>query len=436
MRIRESFSLYKRCVPSGDVVYYYRAYDENGKRSCGHSTGQSSKTAAREWCNQRLRDGSLQTGVGLRIPTFKEFAAPWWDWETCPYLKSRRARRDISQGYAKQGRYAVNTHLIPAFGNKRIDLITDYDIDTWMIGALDKGFKHNTVNLAVKILRIMMGVAFKKRYIKINPCDNVELLNTKDEREIEILTPDEVVKLFPADWQSVWDDPMHYVLNKLAACTGMRHGELLGLRGEFVFDNYIDVCAQYNQYGYGDTKSHKARNIPIPHGLKNDLEKIKEKNGAGFLFSTNGGVSPVSRYPVYRNLYKALTKIGIDETQRKQRNLCVHSWRHFFNTTLIMANVSDKKVRSVTGHASDNMTQHYTHLDNTDMTEVIAVQEKLITPQEAPKKIAAKKTKSRIAKNTTDSDKVVSARVKAAAKNDKTPKRKTKTAMKQIKKAV
>jgi integrase len=107
------------------------------------------------------------------------------------------------------------------------------------------------------------------------------------------LTPEEVKKLFPAQWEAVWNSKLHYVLNKLAACTGMRHGELLGLRGEFVFETYIDVCAQYNRYGYGDVKTHKPRNIPIPAGLRRDLETLMEDSGQGYLFSVNGGESPV-----------------------------------------------------------------------------------------------------------------------------------------------
>jgi integrase len=67
------------------------------------------------------------------------------------------------------------------------------------------------------------------------------MLKAGDEKEIEILTPDEVKKLFPADWEAVWDERLFYTLNKLAACTGMRHGELLGLRGEFIHDTYINI---------------------------------------------------------------------------------------------------------------------------------------------------------------------------------------------------
>jgi hypothetical protein len=41
------------------VVFYYQVYDGQGKRLCGHSTGKTTKTAAREFCNQLLKAGKL-----------------------------------------------------------------------------------------------------------------------------------------------------------------------------------------------------------------------------------------------------------------------------------------------------------------------------------------------------------------------------------------
>ncbi|MDR3247897.1 MAG: tyrosine-type recombinase/integrase, partial [Treponema sp.] len=198
-----------------------------------------------------------------------------------------------------------------------------------------------------------------------------------DEKKIEILTSQEVVKLFPSGWETVWDEAIFYVLNKLAACTGMRHGELLGLRGEFVYKTYIDVCAQYNRYGYQDVKTHRPRNIPIPQGMWKDLKMLIQKNGKGYLFSRDGGRRPVIRKYVYRALYQALERIGIDEEERRRRNLSVHGWRHFLNTTLLMANIPDTKVMSVTGHTTKKMKERYTHFDNVKMTDVITVQENL-----------------------------------------------------------
>jgi integrase len=324
--------------------------------------------------------------------TFEEFSAGWWDYETCPYLQSRKERRPISKGYAAQGQYAVKNHLIPAFGKKRIDAISENDIDAWLTGfrqgeytAPDKktklNYKGNTANLAFKILKIMLNYALKKGLIKTNPCKYVEMVSTDDEKVIEILTPEEEQKLFPADWQRIWDLPQFYVLNRLASISGMRHGELLGLRGEFVHENYIDVCAQYTRFGYQDVKTHKPKNIPIPEKMYEELKTLIELNGKGYLFSRDGGKRPIHRNYVYRALYQALDRIGINEEERKRRNLSMHGWRHFFSTELEMADIPDSRAREVTGHSSRKTRKRYNHLDNLRMLDVIQLQEKLMEPK-------------------------------------------------------
>jgi integrase len=305
MRYKETFSLYRRRLLSGKVVFYYRTYNENGDLITGRSTGQTTRTAAKEYCIRLNREGKLvpEKTAHIKVPAFKDYSEGWWDYDTCPYLKSRKGRRPISRGYAAQGLYAVANHLIPAFGERRIDLITEAEVDQWLTafteqthlsndGKRVEHYKSSTANLAFKILKIMLNYAVKQKLIKTNPCKNVELLKTGDEKEIEILTPGEVKKLFPVKWETVWDERLFYTLNKLAACTGMRHGELLGLRGEFVYDTYIDVCAQYNRYGYGDVKTHKPHNIPIPMGLRTDLELLMRENGEGYLFFHVPGLKP------------------------------------------------------------------------------------------------------------------------------------------------
>jgi integrase len=111
--------------------------------------------------------------------------------------------------------------------------------------------------------------------------------------------------LFPSDWADVWGGFLFYLFNKLAACTGMRLGEVVGLRGEFVFDNYINVCGQWTRYGYGDTKTHKERNIPIPALIRFELQKLMDINGRGYLFSENGGERPIERRQVQEGLFIA-----------------------------------------------------------------------------------------------------------------------------------
>jgi integrase len=161
----------------------------------------------------------------------------------------------------------------------------------------------------------------------------------------------------------------------------MRLGEILGLRGEYVFDEYIHVHGQYDTYGYRPTKTKATRNIPLAPIIMDELKRLIERNGQGYVFSADGGAAPVYRKLLYKEFHKALEKTGMSQEEIKRRGLSFHSWRHFFNTTLQMANVALSKVQSVTGHKSDRMTEWYTHYDAKEFAEVRGVQEALLLPE-------------------------------------------------------
>jgi hypothetical protein len=42
------------------------------------------------------REGTLFSHK-RHIPTFEEYAADWWDWDTCEYLKNQKGRKDITK---------------------------------------------------------------------------------------------------------------------------------------------------------------------------------------------------------------------------------------------------------------------------------------------------------------------------------------------------
>jgi integrase len=163
----------------------------------------------------------------------------------------------------------------------------------------------------------------------------------------------------------------------------MRIGELMGLKTEYVFDEYIHVCAQYTEDGeYTDTKTHDERDIPITPVIRGWLEKLMRKNAGGYLFSEDRGKTPVKREEVYKDFYAALNRIGISDTQRKERRLSLHGWRHFFNTSLRVADVAQGKVNLVAGHKSQKTNDRYTHFDTKEFTEVRKVQETLFRPEQ------------------------------------------------------
>jgi integrase len=379
MRAKAVFCVFPRKMPGGKAVYYYQCYDNDGRRLNGHSTGQITRTAAVAYCMKLYREGNLVPKK--KVPTFEEYAKGWWDFETCGYLRWRTMRKEITVSTAALFKSNTDLHITPYFGKMKLDAITEGDIEAWLSTFKGKSLKNTTANSNLHTFKIMMGEAVRRGILAGNPAARVQDL-PKEQAGIDILKLEEVRKLFNRDSGEVWGSRCVCIANKLAAFTGMRIGEVLGLRGEHVFDDYITVCGQYTRYGFLKTKNKESREIPITALLREELQELISVNGAGYVFSEDGGDRPVARSMIYREFYRALGRIKISDTERKKRNLSFHGWRHFFNTTLRMANVADSKLQRITGHKSIKMTEHYTHFSGREFTEVREVQDNLLAEPE------------------------------------------------------
>jgi integrase len=396
MKIHNDFTLYWRVIPSGKRVIYYYAYSENGNRLGGWSTGETTMTAARVKCNRLLREGKLIPNSEY-MPTFAEYALGWWEWDTCAYLKKRRKRHNLTQTYADNNRKNLKNHLVPYFGDMPLNKITKDDIEEWFDKLIEEDYQNTSINGYFGTLKTMMIEAVARKIISVAPTDKMEKL-VNDRREIKIITPAEFKKLFVGDWQRVWDnDRISYTANKLAALTGMRASEALGLKGGFVYDDHIYLCKQYDEYGYRETKTKDKHNVPLPREMIDNLKQLKSMNGDGFLFSLDGGATPICRKTIYLDFHRALRKIGISDEEIMERHLHLHGWRHFFNTELLKGGLTIPQTQAVTGHKSERMTEWYSHFDPKDFANARKVQEGLLQANETKQKKAATKTPGKVA---------------------------------------
>jgi integrase len=297
-----------------------------------------------------------------KVISFADYAKNFWE-RNSEYVKQQESRRDITDSYLSNCKKYVNKQLIPYFGISSLDKITEKEVNKWLLGFKERGFKKNGqgykntyANTVFGTLNVMLAEAVKRGLITKNPCDNINRLKN-DRRKIEILTVDEVRLLFPQrGFLKIWGNKkLAYAANRLASITGMRFGEILGLRGENVHDTYIDVCGQYTDFGYGSTKTKESRFIPVLPEMIATLKELIKDNGKGYIFSLDGGVTPVSRTYITREFNRALVKIGINNIEIKKRSLSMHSWRHFVNTELQRQGLTIQQVQSVTGHKSDGM---------------------------------------------------------------------------------
>lgn len=82
---------------------------------------------------------------------------------------------------------------------------------------------------------------------------------------------------------------------------------------------------------------------------------------------------PMSKSVIEKQFYRALGAIGIDERERRERGIVLHSHRHTLNTLLRSRGVPAAKVRAITGHRSAQMSDWYTNFQVDDFHDVLAV---------------------------------------------------------------
>nr|AGS51549.1 hypothetical protein [uncultured bacterium contig00004] len=182
--MHNKFTLYFRKVPSGKRLYYYYAYDEEGRRLGPWATGQESKTAARNYCIGLVRLGKLLPDP-KKMHTFEEFSKTFWDWENSAYLKERRKRRKLTQSYADKNMKVVEHTLIPYFGKMRLDRITGEEIDKWLDCMIAEKYENTTTNGYYGTLQTMLKWAVKRRIIDRDPFLDVgRLLKEKKTKKL------------------------------------------------------------------------------------------------------------------------------------------------------------------------------------------------------------------------------------------------------------
>lgn len=378
------FDLYKRkSKTTGRVWIYYRAYDMHGNRLSGRSTGieyrgERSIARARTYCEDLYKANQLHRSTSL---LFETYARDWYKWDICPYVADRRAsgtlkRPGITPGYARQMRAYLENHLIPYFGKMVLSTINPVKIRAfrvWLQGSrtingtpMDP-LSNKTINNICSCLRIMTDWALDNDQLIKNPFRGIDQLMVDDDTR-GAFTEDQVKEILLAPWPS--EIARKFAL--VAAVTGMREGEVRGIRRESLHPNYIDVDKQYSRAGLSELKTKDARKVPICREL---YDLLDEMIGPKVYAFDNGEGQPYGiNYLVSRNFTLVMKKLFPDE-----KGLVFHSFRHFYNTYLLSKNVPREKVDAVIGHSKGkgSMSELYTHWKPEMMPEVYEAHKKI-----------------------------------------------------------
>ena len=340
----------------------------NGKRRF-RSTGKRDYDEAVKFCRTLQIRGQLNNESQF---LFDKYTNDFFDYEKCPYITHRKARGySYSRSWAQRQKKLLETIITPHFGKQSLFSITYNEIDKFILSLKDENYSNKKINHIITTLKNIFYYAKLQNVIEINPCVGIKPFKVISP-EKGILSTEELKALFAdKDRNQIWKEKKHFILNYLAAVTGMRLGEILALKPSDIINDTVKVSFSYSQLdGLKETKTGKSRIIPIDDTLKNMLiDFCTEKNSDSFIFSNRDGNKPINHKTVYKRYWEVLEKIGICKAERQRRNISFHSYRHGFNTRLLEAGVAPETVRLLTGH-SVSMTARYSHIQLSKILEI------------------------------------------------------------------
>jgi integrase len=407
------FSVSKR---KGQRFYYVQFKNEQGEFLPGISTRQTTKSAAIEIAFKWLREGrpsknasqgnviniSISLAASLRDVRTKEeaeficrelkrqgllkayvipesqqavdlgtFLLNFWDFDTSPYVAERlRKSHSIHRNYTTGQRLSAEGYWVPFFRNRCLGDITKKDIELFT-NDLPEALSGSRKNRIIKAGVIPLRWAFAKDILDRDVTEDMVWFS-ENHAERQILSPEIVHAIFGMEWADI----RAKLANVLSSVTGLRAGEVQGLRVQDLGKESLYVRHSWNRKDkLKTTKNNRDRVVEVPFPwLVEDLLLLAKQNPHGinmdsYIFWTRKTpTKPIEARIFLDGLRDILIKTGMSLESANAYSF--HGWRHFF-TTYMRGKLNDKLLQSQTGHLSLSMLERYSgHITETNRNAI------------------------------------------------------------------
>lgn len=373
------YHLYQRTVEKNGKkikVWYYWFYDEKGKqvrKSCGENGKQCTVKKQAEAFIERLAQKKRIEEENPKI-TFNNFCNGFYDEDSDFMIKKRSHGTQLSNNTIYQRKHYLNL-ILSEFGDRYVDEVSGYDFDSWLVKQpLCSSVKNHILMMFTEIEQEL----YSKRLIQHVPL--LERYKRNDTKEKDILSIEEIKKLFPLDetelynrWRihgsklSEYDDISFYTMIFTLLSTGMRSGEVRALQwNQFIEKNVILVNANFTRdnervnflkKGTNKSSQRKWRVVVLPDRTVEMISKLRFLSNYikpdDFVFQRDG--EPITTFFLLEHFTNVLKKNNIDSDTR---NITVHSLRFTYNT-IMRQQINEKDLRLMVGHVSAGMTDYY-----------------------------------------------------------------------------
>lgn len=274
----------------------------------------------------------------------------------------------------------IKNHIQPALGNMYLSDIKPIHIQHLIAqksksGRADNssgGLSKRSLKYIHQILNNLFNQAIKEGFIFENPAHFVKV--SYDYKTVEnILSNSQLQKFLETAKTS-----RYYLIYLLELSTGMRRGEILGLKWKDIDFNKSTitikrevVLVKGKPVVQESVKSKSSfRTLIIPQDILNTLKNLPKTSEFIFVTSNNTIINPSN---LRRDFKKIIKKAGLPS------NIRFHDLRHTYATYLLEAGVNIKFIQQELGHSNPAFTlQRYSHVTFDYQSEVINIKNSLI----------------------------------------------------------
>ena len=315
-------------------------------------------------CKEKLKRAIEENSKVDTVKAEQYTVGQWMDvwFENCAKIKVRPSSHKTYRGY-------IDNHIKPNIGKVPLSKLSSLDLQKLYKKLLSggrveriesknqpKGLSAKTVRNINQVISSAMDFAIDQRLIASNPTDGCALPKL-EHREMKTLPAEQLASfLREAKESGVFE--LYYI--ELA--TGLRRGELLGLKWEDIdlAQGIIHVRRQITRI---DGKIVEAplktknsyRSVSIGQDAVEILKEQQRRTNSEYVFpSPTGG--PISPDSVLKMLHRVLKRAGLPEIR-------FHDMRHTFATVALQNGVDIKTVSGMLGHYSAGFTlDTYAHV--------------------------------------------------------------------------
>ena len=265
---------------------------------------------------------------------FLDYLEEFWDWDRSPYIKEKlRREHSIHRNYTKQMYRTVKQFWLPFFPSVLLGELTTQDIERFVEYLASLPLCNARKNDIIKAGAVPLRWAFRKEKISQDVTRSIVAFSAR-QGERQILPFETASAIFKKEW----NDERARVANMTAMVTGLRAGELQGLRVRDLGEDCLYVRHSWNHDDkLKTTKNNEARVVELP--FPSVLQALRDNasinpHGTGpdaFVFwAGRSADKPMEQIRFVSGLRNALVLAGLDKAAA--RSYTFHGWRHFFTT--------------------------------------------------------------------------------------------------------